>query len=343
VVVDVVVEGVSLLITNRSEVDSIVGRVGIDGLLREMRSWSGGAARPPGPGVRRPALARRPRTSGGRHSVGRERRRPGRLPGDRLPKSRTGGRTAPLRPPAALRRCRPVPGLRRPGRPGRGRRLDDPRAGRPGPAQRPPVRRPAPTDGDPAPPPCSGWGDAPPFTLALAARVPDPAAATRSSAAWAPRPGWPACATGQPPAAAGRSCSTTRPYAVTDPAVPRAPPRPRPGRAGPRPRRLRLPGPRRPGRRRRLPHPRARGRPRPRRGRDRERHHRPRRRHIPLRPGTVRLVHYFDRLPDGAWGYYLLLGLATSPDSARTYTNRTAALFRHLAGLPPEGEPPVWP
>ncbi len=48
VVVDVVVEGVSLLITNRSEVDSIVGRVGIDGLLREMRSWRGGgsSARP---------------------------------------------------------------------------------------------------------------------------------------------------------------------------------------------------------------------------------------------------------------------------------------------------------
>lgn len=38
-VVDVVVEGVSLLVTNRAEFDSIVTRGGIDGLLREMRGW----------------------------------------------------------------------------------------------------------------------------------------------------------------------------------------------------------------------------------------------------------------------------------------------------------------
>ena len=39
VVLDVVVEGVSLLVTNRAEFDSIVARSGIDGLLREMRGW----------------------------------------------------------------------------------------------------------------------------------------------------------------------------------------------------------------------------------------------------------------------------------------------------------------
>ncbi len=38
-IVDVAVEGVSLLVTNRSEFDSIVGRSGIEGLLREMRGW----------------------------------------------------------------------------------------------------------------------------------------------------------------------------------------------------------------------------------------------------------------------------------------------------------------
>lgn len=53
VVVDVVVEGVSLLITNRSEVDSIVGRVGVAGLLREMRSWSAGG----GPGQQQRPVA----------------------------------------------------------------------------------------------------------------------------------------------------------------------------------------------------------------------------------------------------------------------------------------------
>jgi phospholipid transport system substrate-binding protein len=37
-IVDIVVEGVSLILTNRSEVDAIVGRGGIDGLLAELRS-----------------------------------------------------------------------------------------------------------------------------------------------------------------------------------------------------------------------------------------------------------------------------------------------------------------
>jgi phospholipid transport system substrate-binding protein len=39
VIVDVVAEGVSLLVTNRAEFDSIVSRSGIDGLLHEMRGW----------------------------------------------------------------------------------------------------------------------------------------------------------------------------------------------------------------------------------------------------------------------------------------------------------------
>jgi phospholipid transport system substrate-binding protein len=38
VIVDIVAEGVSLILTNRSEVDAIVGRRGIDGLLAELRS-----------------------------------------------------------------------------------------------------------------------------------------------------------------------------------------------------------------------------------------------------------------------------------------------------------------
>ncbi len=41
VIVDVVAEGVSLLVTNRAEFDSIVSRSGIDGLLHEMRGWYG--------------------------------------------------------------------------------------------------------------------------------------------------------------------------------------------------------------------------------------------------------------------------------------------------------------
>jgi hypothetical protein len=66
---------------------------------------------------------------------------------------------------------------------------------------------------------------------------------------------------------------------------------------------------------------------------------------FPLRPGTLHFVYMLENLPqeDGVWAYYGLLGLATSPDSARTYVNRNAALYRHLAAMPPQQEPPVWP
>lgn len=39
VIVDVVAEGVSMLVTNRSQFDSIVNSRGIDGLLAQMRGW----------------------------------------------------------------------------------------------------------------------------------------------------------------------------------------------------------------------------------------------------------------------------------------------------------------
>lgn len=65
---------------------------------------------------------------------------------------------------------------------------------------------------------------------------------------------------------------------------------------------------------------------------------------FPLPAGAVRFAYIFERQPEeGAWGYYGLLGLATTPDSARTYVNRSAALHRHLTGIPPQQEPPVWP
>lgn len=40
-VIDVVAEGVSMLITNRSQFDSIVNGRGVDGLIEEMRGWRG--------------------------------------------------------------------------------------------------------------------------------------------------------------------------------------------------------------------------------------------------------------------------------------------------------------
>ncbi len=200
-----------------------------------------------------------------------------------------------------------------------------------------------PADGRP-PPPCSGWGDSPPFTLALAARIPDPggtdAILRRLGAAsglaglryWAAARGrWEDLFDEAPYAVADPESRERRPdhappelalgrdaYAYQDPAGPvgGAVYRTRVREAGPD---------RLVAESENATTARAGGL-------------------IPLRPGTIRLVHYFDRLPDGSgWGYYGLVGLTTSPDTARTYVNRAAALFRHLAGLPPEREPPVWP
>lgn len=65
---------------------------------------------------------------------------------------------------------------------------------------------------------------------------------------------------------------------------------------------------------------------------------------FPLPAGTLRSLYFLQRLPDGKdlWGYYALLGLWTTPDSARTYVNRAAALFRQAAGIP-DRDQPVWP
>ncbi len=43
-IVDVLVEGISLITTQRSEFDSIINRVGFDGLLELMRNYDGGVA-----------------------------------------------------------------------------------------------------------------------------------------------------------------------------------------------------------------------------------------------------------------------------------------------------------
>jgi len=43
-IIDVVAEGVSLIVTNRTEFDTIVTRGGIDGLLAQLRAWRSGSA-----------------------------------------------------------------------------------------------------------------------------------------------------------------------------------------------------------------------------------------------------------------------------------------------------------
>jgi phospholipid transport system substrate-binding protein len=51
VVIDVVAAGVSMLVTNRSQFDTLVAKGGLDGLLAQMRSWRDGAGPRPGAGA----------------------------------------------------------------------------------------------------------------------------------------------------------------------------------------------------------------------------------------------------------------------------------------------------
>lgn len=60
---------------------------------------------------------------------------------------------------------------------------------------------------------------------------------------------------------------------------------------------------------------------------------------------ALRSIHFIDRLNEGGWGYY---GLSLVRSGAvagheKSFVNRAAALYRHLAGLPPTAEPPLAP
>jgi len=65
-------------------------------------------------------------------------------------------------------------------------------------------------------------------------------------------------------------------------------------------------------------------------------------------PGDLQSVHFLQRLAPEEWGYY---GLArTDAEASRllegraaSYVNRAVALFRHLAGVPTDQEPPAAP
>lgn len=61
-------------------------------------------------------------------------------------------------------------------------------------------------------------------------------------------------------------------------------------------------------------------------------------------PGSVQWVHFLERQADGGWGYYSLMRTRASSSFltggfASSYVNRAAAFYRHIAGIPDEGEP----
>jgi hypothetical protein len=70
---------------------------------------------------------------------------------------------------------------------------------------------------------------------------------------------------------------------------------------------------------------------------------------MPLfRPGALRTLYFFERSSPGVWSYYSLTGVDRgsnpfAPGHEASYVNRAVAVFRHVAGLPTDQEPPAAP
>jgi hypothetical protein len=64
--------------------------------------------------------------------------------------------------------------------------------------------------------------------------------------------------------------------------------------------------------------------------------------------GDLEAVHFLERLAPGTWGYYGLARVGAGASSflgghEKSYVNRAVALFRHLAGLATDQQPPPAP
>jgi hypothetical protein len=62
-------------------------------------------------------------------------------------------------------------------------------------------------------------------------------------------------------------------------------------------------------------------------------------------PGDLQSVYYLERLSPDVWGYYSLGGVAEDASflargHASSYISRAVAVFRHVAGIPTDQEPP---
>jgi hypothetical protein len=63
-------------------------------------------------------------------------------------------------------------------------------------------------------------------------------------------------------------------------------------------------------------------------------------------PGSLRFMYLLHRASPGVWEYYSLMEVRSDASSLTegfegSYINRTAALFRHIAGIPTDQEPPA--
>lgn len=62
--------------------------------------------------------------------------------------------------------------------------------------------------------------------------------------------------------------------------------------------------------------------------------------------GSLRSLYFLDRGARGGWDYYSLMEVSSDASSLtqgneRSYVNRTVALFRHIAGIPTDQDPPA--
>jgi hypothetical protein len=63
-------------------------------------------------------------------------------------------------------------------------------------------------------------------------------------------------------------------------------------------------------------------------------------------PGDLRSVYFLERSGADDWGYYSVMRIgpgasASTQDYQKSYINRAVALFRHVAGIPTDQEPPA--
>ena len=64
-----------------------------------------------------------------------------------------------------------------------------------------------------------------------------------------------------------------------------------------------------------------------------------------MAPGALQSIEIIERLSAGTWGIYLITRTGEGAsflagDHAPSYINRSIALFRNLAGIPTDQEPP---
>ncbi len=60
-------------------------------------------------------------------------------------------------------------------------------------------------------------------------------------------------------------------------------------------------------------------------------------------PGAIKTIYFLDRLGGGSWGFYALLAADSSyaAGNEASLINRAVTLYRHFAGVPTDGAPPL--